>query len=110
MNVEAYNYVIITALLGMGIVFFFLVVLSVLMIVIRALFDTPPAGAAKKSRDAVPAVDSAGGAEVERSGGADVVDAFGVPRWAIAAALAYLTAEEKDHTPYATVWTERGDR
>lgn len=117
MNIESYGYAVLTSVLGMGIVFFFLIVLSVLMIVIRGIFDAP----ANREKQGVP-LGSAGGSAAggvptgatgtggNASGGATVEDSHGIPRWVIAAALAYIAAEEDEYAPHAEAWTKRGDR
>lgn len=105
MNVESYSYVAITALIGMGVVFFFLIALSLLMYGIRFLFDdrsqkkttkrdlSSPTGRSQESGDPVAA--------------ADVIDTNGLPRWVIAATLAYLVAEEREYAPEANGWVQR---
>jgi Na+-transporting methylmalonyl-CoA/oxaloacetate decarboxylase gamma subunit len=110
-NVEAYSYVVVAALVGMGVVFLFLIVLSVLMVVIRFFFDRSPADRVgprrlfgKGEAGGVPSENAATGA----TGGADVTDAHGVPRWAVAGALAYLAAEEREYAPRSGGWTQRG--
>lgn len=113
MNVEAYSYVVVAALVGMGVVFFFLIILSLLMVVIRFFFDRPAAdraagrwsSAGGRTGD-VPSGDTA----VGTSGGANVTDSHGVPRWAVAGALAYLAAEEREYAPRSGGWTQRGQR
>jgi len=117
MNVESYAYAVLTSVLGMGIVFFFLIVLSILMIVIRAVFDAPP----NRGKQGV-ALGNTGGAAAgggstgatgtgsHTSGGATVTDSHGIPRWVVAAALAYVAAEEDEYSPHAEAWTKRGNR
>jgi Na+-transporting methylmalonyl-CoA/oxaloacetate decarboxylase gamma subunit len=114
-GLESFGYALLTAAVGMAIVFFFLVVLSLMMRVIRYLFDPAerarPAGGAPPARDA----DQEQGAHrtgasasvAHANDGAGVVDAHGIPRWAIAAALAYLSEEERAYSPAATGWTYR---
>jgi Na+-transporting methylmalonyl-CoA/oxaloacetate decarboxylase gamma subunit len=112
-NVEAYSYVVVAALVGMGVVFFFLIILSVLMVVIRFFFDRSAGDRAAARRSS--AADRTGGglsgdAVAAGSGGADVTDSHGVPRWAVAGALAYLAAEEREYAPRSGGWTQRGQR
>lgn len=107
MNVESFGYALLAAVVGMAIVFLFLVVLSVLMVIIRAIFDdkaaagAPPDGAADGG--------ASGQAAGETSRAADQTD-DGVPRWAVAAALAYLSEEEREYAPRAAGWTVRSIR
>ncbi len=102
MNVESYSYVLVTAVVGMGVVFFFLVFLSVMMHVIRRIFDTPAPGV-KAGRTAA----RSGGTEETETGG-DSVDSHGIPHWVVAGALAYILVEEQEYTPHAGIWTQRG--
>ena len=109
MNVEAYSYVVVAALVGMGVVFVFLIILSVLMVVIRFFFDGTAEERAAARRGPVrdeAAGDTSGGV----GAGADVTDSSGVPRWAVAGALAYLTAEEREYAPRSSGWTQREQR
>ena len=112
MNVEAYSYVVVAALVGMGVVILFLIVLSVLMVVIRFFFDRPTGGRRASAR--LSAEKTGVGARQDIigtvTGGADVTDSRGVPRWAVAGALAYLAAEEREYAPRSGGWTQRGQR
>ena len=109
MNVEAYSYVVVAALVGMGVVFFFLIVLSVLMVVIRFFFDRPAGDkpASPRSSTEKTGVGAAGSTAGGTTGGADVTDSGGVPRWAVAGALAYLATEEREYAPRSGEWTKR---
>ena len=83
MDISAYGYVIIAAVLGMAIVFLFLWFLSGLMSLIRRVFsEREPAGAP--------------------SGGAAIPEE--ADRWLVAAAVAFLEAEERDRAPDPTPW------
>jgi Na+-transporting methylmalonyl-CoA/oxaloacetate decarboxylase gamma subunit len=106
MNVESYSYALLTAGVGMGTVFFFLVLLSVMMLVIRRLFDTPVtvAKGAGDEEGASP------GTAKQTTGGAEVIDSHGVPRWVIAGVLAYIATEETEYAPHSGIWTQRGQR
>lgn len=109
MNIESFEYALVTAGVGMGVVFFALVVLSGLMILLRTIFrDEGSAGASPAGGQAKPAAGAAGEKAAE-TGGPDTRDAAGVPRWAFAGALAYLAAEESQMTPHASPWTRRRD-
>ena len=98
MNIESFSYVLLTTVVGMAIVFLFLVVLSLLMVVIRAIFDDKPAPSPASSQN---------GSTTD--GGSDQTD-DGVPRWVVAAALAYLSEEEREYAPRASGWTIRSTR
>tara|TARA_B100000614_G_scaffold201272_1_gene182555 strand:+ start:324 stop:641 length:318 start_codon:yes stop_codon:yes gene_type:complete len=104
-NVESYGYVVLTAAVGMGIVFLFLIILSLLMVVIRGVFgERPrPTAAAATGGETAATTDSS----AERP--ADTVEQ-GVPRWVIAGALAYLAEEERDYAPQSQQWTQRSTR
>lgn len=108
MNVESFSYALLAAVVGMAIVFLFLVVLSVLMVVIRAIFDDN-AVAGGDQHDAATDGDAGEQAAGKTSRAADQTD-DGVPRWAVAAALAYLSEEEREYAPRAAGWTVRSIR
>lgn len=107
MNVESFSYALLAAVVGMAIVFLFLVVLSVLMVVIRAIFDDKVVAAGGGGPEAVADGDKQAAGETSRA--ADQTD-DGVPRWAVAAALAYLSEEEREYAPRAAGWTVRSIR
>jgi Na+-transporting methylmalonyl-CoA/oxaloacetate decarboxylase gamma subunit len=112
MNIESFGYALLTAVVGMAIVFLFLVVLSLLMVVIRAVFNDRPQASTTTgtSGGGTAAGGGAGeGANPADSRAADETD-NGVPRWAVAAALAYLSEEEREYAPRATGWTVRSIR
>ncbi|SIR11198.1 Oxaloacetate decarboxylase, gamma chain [Alkalispirochaeta americana] len=95
---DSFGYALVTAGVGMGIVFFFLLFLSVVMLVLRAvMIEKSPEPTAAGSESSEPEV----------SGGADEVDAAGIPRWAMAAVVAYLEAEEAEYAPRAEGWLAR---
>ena len=107
MNIESFSYVLLTTVVGMAIVFLFLVVLSLLMVVIRAIFDDKPAPSPVSSPNGAAA--GADGSPAADSRAADQMD-NGVPRWVVAAALAYLSEEEREYAPRASEWTIRSTR
>lgn len=117
MNVEAFGYAVLSTAVGMGIVFFFLIVLSILMTVIRRLFDdggvfAHPDSAAPRRGDPAPADGSTGGdgGEVAKPSGSPADELVGgVPRWVIAGAIAYLSEEEREYRPRAGAWAERSN-
>ena len=84
---ESFEYSLLTAALGMGLVFLFLGVLSALMVVIRTIFD-------RRRRSA----NTESGENVDRR------DSIVVPDWAIAAAIVYLLQEESEVVPNAEGW------
>ncbi|MFW5695171.1 MAG: OadG family protein [Alkalispirochaeta sp.] len=115
MNVESFSYVLLTTVVGMAIVFLFLAVLSLLMFLIRFMFDekTGAGGGARPKNGAAVARNGGGagghGGESTPSDAADRSD-DGVPRWVVAAALAYLSEEEREYAPRASGWTVRSMR
>ncbi|MEX2444048.1 MAG: OadG family protein [Alkalispirochaeta sp.] len=116
MNIESFSYVLLTTVVGMAIVFLFLAVLSVLMFVIRSIFDEKAAASGKvdgRNGGGGPGGPgdgaSGGGAGSAPTNAADRTDG-GVPRWAVAAALAYLSEEEREYAPRASGWTVRSIR
>lgn len=88
MSNESFSYVLLTAGIGMGLVFFFLAFLSLLMIVIRIVFDRVPQDNTKIVT------------------GPSTGSAPDPPSWAIVAAVAYLMEEENDSIPQAKHWVE----
>jgi Na+-transporting methylmalonyl-CoA/oxaloacetate decarboxylase gamma subunit len=117
MNIESFSYAVLTTIVGMAIVFGFLIVLSVLMVVIRVIFDRDPGrtpagtGAAAASAGAAPGRGGAAGAATGTEVGhpADEI-VGGVPRWVVAATLAYLAEEEREYAPRADGWAIRSTR
>jgi len=127
MNIEAYNYTVITTILGMLVVFLSLTALSLLMVGLKASFgERPPGGrsAGKEPRTgkkraggrparpqrapsraggvqpgAAASAGPAAGSRVEASGGEDREP----PPWLAAAVAAYLAGEE-GRGPTAEPW------
>jgi len=89
----------------MAIVFLFLVVLSLLMVAIRFIFE-------EKADASDTATGLSAGATSGGPGGGDAADQTddGVPRWVVATALAYLSEEEREYAPRASGWTIRSTR
>lgn len=100
MNIESIEYALITAGVGMGIVFFALLILSGVMLVIRAIFGGSP-----QANGTTPTATPAATAPIDPNH----TGPEGLPRWAIAGAVAYIHAEEAFATPYASPWTQRTD-
>jgi Na+-transporting methylmalonyl-CoA/oxaloacetate decarboxylase gamma subunit len=100
MSIESLEYALVTAAVGMGIVFFALLALSGVMLLIRAIFG----GSERKTVAASigTPVDPEAVDPDQRSGD-------GLPRWAIAGAVAYILAEDTFMTPHAAPWTNRID-
>ncbi len=98
MNTESFGYAVLSALVGMAIVFIFLVVLSAIMVVLRRVFDAP-ARNESSSRGEAAAVDLM--RETPSSAGDP-------PQWVIAGVMAYLSSEEQNSAPHAGVWTKWG--
>ncbi|MCG8480701.1 MAG: OadG family protein [Spirochaetales bacterium] len=95
MNIESFGYAVISALVGMAIVFIFLVVLSVIMVVLRRVLDpTKDEFSARGEGDAI---------DRERAVSSTDGDP---PPWVIAGVMAYLSAEEHTRAPRAGVWTK----
>ena len=89
MNIEAYSYTVLSAILGILIVFAFLGFLCVFMVLIKRLFDDKPA---KTEISVAPAASG----KAEKSSAAADVD------WITAAVAAYL--EEEDSPRSALAW------
>lgn len=114
MNIESFEFALVTAGVGMGIVFFALIVLSVMMLVIRVIFRDRPAEDATHSAVAINMINTTdtaergeGGIDAGSDPGPDAVDATGLPRWALAGVVTYLVEEERERAPWATPWTTR---
>ena len=97
MNTEAFGYAVLSALVGMAIVFLFLVVLSVIMVVLRKMLDDPAGDNARSDGGPV--------AHTERT---EPSAEDGLPPWVVAGVMAYLSAEEQHRAPHAGTWTKRG--
>ena len=85
MNIEAYSYTVLSAILGILIVFGFLTFLSLFMVLIKKIFDDKPAAMPAK-----PEVSDAGKTVSDES------------EWITAAVAAYL--EEEDSPRSAMSW------
>lgn len=105
MNVESFSYAALTTLIGMGVVFLFLIVLSLLMVAIRVIFDSYRPLRRTGTNDRSSGGTSYRDEEIAAGGGALVTDASGIPRWVIAGALAYLIVEDEEYQPVAGSWT-----
>jgi hypothetical protein len=108
---DTFQYALVTAGIGMGIVFFFLFALSMLMYLIRALLvDRPEAsGSGAKANGSGAAGTTGASGQGTAGGGPDTADEHGVPRWALAGAVAYLLEEEREYAPRADAWIGRND-
>ncbi len=96
MDIQAYSYTVLSSIIGMGIVFAFLGFLSLLMVFIKRVFDSPasPANAVKtKPADAVANANEAG-----RGSENSAEDNM----WIIAAVAAFL--EDEDMPKSAMAW------
>ena len=92
MATETVSFALLASLVGIGIVFVFLTMLSVLMVLIRELDRIGPVRAERPARSHV---------------------SPGIPRlpvWAIAGVAAYLEAERDAEQASASVWTQRAGR
>jgi hypothetical protein len=107
MNIEAYDYTVITAVLGMLVVFLSLTVLSLLMVGLKASFGERPDGGRRGPRrrggrpprhqghTPAPGASAApGGAVVQPRGQGAGDEERKPPPWLAAAVVAYLAGEE----------------
>jgi Na+-transporting methylmalonyl-CoA/oxaloacetate decarboxylase gamma subunit len=92
-NVELYSYSLFTTVLGMLVVFLSLTMLSVMMVVLKAVF------AAGRAQRPAEARGRAQAREVEQAGAAEEV-----PVWVPAAVAAYLAEEQEPQRPTANTW------
>jgi Na+-transporting methylmalonyl-CoA/oxaloacetate decarboxylase gamma subunit len=124
MNIESFSYAVLTTVVGMGIVFGFLIVLSVLMVIIRGIFDGNPGSplfSSRRTPEGTGAAAASAGAGTGRTGTGEAATGTevghpadevvgGVPRWVVAATLAYLAEEEREYAPRAGGWAIRSIR
>lgn len=94
--VESYSFVVLASLVGMGIVFAFLTLLSLLMVGLRSIDRGEAPLPHSTDRRARPSTD------ITHS------RARALPSWAVAAAIVYLDAERELEQGSASVWTGRG--
>ena len=90
-NIQAYSYTVLSSIIGMAIVFAFLGFLSVMMVVIKRIFDRQPS-----------AVKTVNVQEKSASAPAAVDQGSSDDAWVMAAVAAYL--EEEDQTKSALSW------
>jgi len=103
MNVESFSYTVITAILGMSVVFVFLWVLSLLMSGIKLAFGEKPQKNGSAGNAAITADIRTG----PRTGGSTVLSETGVPGWVLAAVATYLIEEELESQRSAEAWAPR---
>lgn len=96
MNSELYTFSILAAILGMTVVFLFLGILSFLMFAIKLVFGEKPI----RERPA----------EWLQQQSAAAEQTEGEAEWVIAAAAAYLIAEEADARRSAEAWRPAAER
>lgn len=93
---ESYSFVVLASLVGMGIVFAFLTLLSLLMVAMRSIDRGDASQPLGTDHPAHPST------EITHS------PARALPSWAVAAAVVYLDAERELEQGSASVWTGRG--
>lgn len=103
MNIETTGFALLTAVIGMGIVFSFLVFLSFVMVLLRRLFDAQPAGAPAQTRGVAARRSKLNGAAAAEPSEEDEAENT-LPPWLGAAVAAFLIAEERDAARTATSW------
>ena len=94
MDIQAYSYTVLSSIIGMGIVFTFLGFLSVLMVVIKKLFDNPQKAVITQD----PGKKSGAGETKSASAESSAEDSS----WIIAAVAAFL--EDEDQPRSALSW------
>ncbi len=102
MNNQVLSFSLLAAGLGMGVVFLFLGILSVLMTAIKRLFGEGEAAtkpAVVGGKESTAGTQSAAGAE-----GAKGSDRGGLPDWVMAAAVAYVMEEQHEFRRSAIAW------
>ena len=96
MNSELFTFSILAAILGMAVVFVFLGILSFLMFAIKTVFGEKPIRERPAARSR------------QQSAAAEQTE--GEAEWVIAAAAAYLIAEEGDARRSAEAWRPAAER
>lgn len=111
MNVESWGYTLVAAVLGMTMVFVFLVLLSAMMLLMRRVLDrdAAPAGGSGEAAAADGGGAPGGQGQPSRHEPANELSG-GVPRWVSAAVLAYLCEEEREYRPRSGGWAVRRDQ
>ena len=115
MNNQVLSFSLLAAGLGMGVVFLFLGILSVLMTAIKRLFGEGEAAtkpAVVGGKESTAGTQSAAGgkragagpAGSERTEGANGADRGGLPDWVMAAAVAYVMEEQHEFRRSAIAW------
>jgi hypothetical protein len=101
MNVEVYSYSLFTTVLGMLVVFLSLTALSVMMVVLKAVFidKAKVGGGARKRKDR-----NAKSAKAKVAEGLQTEAGEGMPVWVPAALAAYLAEEQEPDRPTADPW------
>ena len=108
MSTETLSFVLLASIVGMGIVFIFLTMLSLLMVLIKGVDRVAPASGDQAS-DSVHHL----GARRAPAPAGESRAPSGVPTlpvWAVAAVAAYLEAERDAVQSSASVWTKRTSR
>ncbi|MBN2553268.1 MAG: OadG family protein [Spirochaetales bacterium] len=103
MNVELYSYSLFTTVLGMLVVFLSLTMLSVMMVVLKAVFsgEEKPKGGRRPKDSGMPKA-----REAAQAGGKDLQPESGasMPLWVPVAVAAYLAEQEEPEHPTADPW------
>ena len=110
MNSELLSFSVLAAILGMGVVFVFLGILSVFMAVINRVFGDQPAenqSAGDPKHDGRP---GSGNKPDQGADGSIHAEQGVVPRWVIAAAVAFLMEEDLDFQRSAAAWQPSSGR
>ena len=107
MNNQVLSFSLLAAALGMGVVFLFLGILSVLMAAIKRVFgegDSVPKGnAAAGNEPRAGAAQQRAGDNQQRAGGG-ATDSGGLPDWVMAAAVAFVMEEQHEFQRSASAW------
>ncbi len=101
MNTDTISYVILTAGVGMGVVFFALTFLSLMMVALRVTF------ADRSAKRSVGIGPGRGNESVASEPGPEDTDEQGTPRWVLAGAVAYLQMEQQTRAVSASPWASR---
>lgn len=111
MNSELLSFSVLAAILGMGVVFLFLGILSVLMAAINRVFgDRPVDSQSAGDRKQDGGSPGSGKKAAQGADGSSPAEEGAMPQWVIAAAVAFLMEEDLDFRRSASAWQPSSGR
>ena len=108
MNNQVLSFSLLAAALGMGVVFLFLGILSVLMAAIKRFFgdgeSSPQSAVASSGGPTASNGPNSASAVGDHNGAGSGVDPAGVPDWVMAAVVAFVMEEQNEFQRTASAW------